>query len=108
MKNNPSISHSKIIIFVVFICASIMASLFVYRMSHQTPAEPLNTEARVVFAAPRDVKHFELVSSNGTKLTQAVFQQHWTLLFFGFTHCSSICPTTLDLLSRAYTKLQPT
>ena len=108
MQNNPTISTNKIIFFVVFICAAIMTSLFVYRANHKMSSEPLANESRVVFPVARDIKNFELVSSDGNKFTQAAFQNHWTLLFFGFTHCSSICPTTLGMLSRAYDKLHVT
>lgn len=33
------------------------------------------------------------------------FQDKVVLLFFGFTHCPDVCPTTLLALKRAYEKL---
>ncbi len=38
---------------------------------------------------------FELVDQNGETITQAAFQGRPSLLFFGFTHCPEICPTTV-------------
>ena len=38
---------------------------------------------------------FELVDSDGAEVTQAAFQGKPTALFFGFTHCPDVCPTTL-------------
>lgn len=38
---------------------------------------------------------FELVDSSGAPITQAAFQGKPTALFFGFTHCPDVCPTTL-------------
>ena len=38
---------------------------------------------------------FELVDQTGKPITEAAFQGRPTALFFGFTHCPEICPTTL-------------
>lgn len=38
---------------------------------------------------------FELVDQTGAPITQAAFQEKPTALFFGFTHCPEVCPTTL-------------
>lgn len=38
---------------------------------------------------------FELVDQNGAPVTEAAFRGHPTLVFFGFTHCPEVCPTTL-------------
>ncbi|MGC8968467.1 MAG: SCO family protein [Thermus sp.] len=35
------------------------------------------------------------------------FQDQVVLLFFGYTHCPDVCPTTLLALKRAYEKLPP-
>ena len=38
---------------------------------------------------------FTLVDQNGAEITEAAFRDHPTVLFFGFTNCPEICPTTL-------------
>lgn len=38
---------------------------------------------------------FSLIDQNGAPITEAAFQGHPTVLFFGFTHCPEVCPTTL-------------
>lgn len=44
----------------------------------------------VDFGAP-----FSLIDHTGAEITQAAFEGQPTLLFFGFTHCPEICPTTV-------------
>ena len=38
---------------------------------------------------------FELVDQTGQPITEAAFRGRPTAVFFGFTHCPEICPTTL-------------
>ncbi|PWJ21084.1 SCO family protein [Jannaschia seohaensis] len=38
---------------------------------------------------------FRLTDHNGQPITEAAFQGRPSLLFFGFTHCPEICPTTV-------------
>lgn len=38
---------------------------------------------------------FNLIDHNGDPITEAAFQEKPTALFFGFTHCPEVCPTTL-------------
>ncbi|MCY0095986.1 SCO family protein [Hoeflea ulvae] len=38
---------------------------------------------------------FELVDQSGAPITEAAFQGRPSALFFGFTHCPEVCPTTL-------------
>jgi protein SCO1/2 len=102
MKNTPIISTQKIIVFVVFVCASLITSLFVYHSSQKNIHPVLSSDIGLIFPVPRDIKSFELMTANQQKFTEKDFYQHWTLLFFGFTHCASVCPTTLDLMNRAY------
>lgn len=107
MQTNQTVSHNKIIVLVVFICASILTSLLVYRMSHKTINElKVANGNSVIFTAARDIKPVELYVNANEKLPKSVFMHHWTLLFFGFTHCSSFCPTTLAMLDQVYNKLR--
>jgi protein SCO1/2 len=38
---------------------------------------------------------FALVDENGAPITEAAFRGHPSAVFFGFTHCPEVCPTTL-------------
>ncbi|MBD0414738.1 SCO family protein [Oryzicola mucosus] len=38
---------------------------------------------------------FSLVDGSGQPITEAAFRGHPTAVFFGFTHCPEVCPTTL-------------
>lgn len=52
------------------------------------------TSVKPVAEAPFGVP-FALVNQNGEPITEKAFQGKPTALFFGFTHCPDVCPTTL-------------
>jgi protein SCO1/2 len=69
------------------------------------------------FADPGSVPiggSFELVNDRGETVTPAAYDDVYKLVFFGFTHCPDVCPTTLaditrtmELLGSATTDVQP-
>lgn len=99
------ISTNKIIFAVIFVCAALITSLFVFNLSHR-PEKILPQEMGLIFPEPRDIKNVELVTTDGKEFTQKNFYERWTLVFFGFTHCSNICPASLDVLNKAYTEVK--
>lgn len=50
---------------------------------------------------------FALVDGDGKPVTQAAFAGEPTLVFFGYTHCPDVCPTTLDGISQTLKALGP-
>jgi protein SCO1/2 len=64
------------------------------------PAPPV-TEAAAVYAAPRPLPPFELVARDGARFDRGSFAGHYTFVFFGFTNCPYLCPTTLAELAQA-------
>lgn len=38
---------------------------------------------------------FSLVDQDGSAVSEVTFQGHPSLLFFGYTHCPDVCPTTM-------------
>lgn len=104
--NQKKQSNQKVIILVVFIMAAILSSLFLFHLRNkQTPL--LTNNDVTLFNVARSLKDFDLVQGNNTAFKQKNLQGHWTLLFFGFTHCGQVCPATLDMLARAYKDLKP-
>jgi protein SCO1/2 len=50
---------------------------------------------------------FQLTDQNGRRVTDEDFKGQPFLVFFGFTHCPEICPTTLFEISEILRKLGP-
>ena len=69
--------------------------------------EPLLDEAALreqgtyVLPSPRDIGPFELTDDGGSAFDNQHLLGHWTLLYFGYTSCPDICPTTLAAVARA-------
>ena len=49
---------------------------------------------------------FTLIDHNEQAFTQADLKGKWSFLFFGYTHCPDVCPTTLHLLKQINTELK--
>jgi protein SCO1/2 len=50
---------------------------------------------------------FELIASDGSTVTDADFRGDWLLVFFGYTFCPDLCPTTLATVTEALDELGP-
>ena len=60
----------------------------------------LNIQGNVLSPA-RKITVPHLQKHDGTAFTGEDLQGHWSILFFGFTHCSEICPATMSMLAQA-------
>jgi len=50
---------------------------------------------------------FTLSASDGTTVSDATYRGKWLLVFFGYTFCPNICPTTLLEVADALRRLDP-
>jgi protein SCO1/2 len=55
---------------------------------------------------PRTVNNFSLIGTDNKTFNNSTLQGHWTLVFFGFTNCGYLCPTTLAELGKMYRILE--
>lgn len=60
----------------------------------------------LVLQAPRPLPAFSLVDQAGAPFGQERLAGHWSLVFFGFTHCPDVCPTTLNTLAGVADRLR--
>ncbi len=60
----------------------------------------LRNNGAVVFEKPRIFSDFALTDHNGQPFDNSRLKGKWTMMFFGFTFCPDICPTTLADLNR--------
>lgn len=89
-----------ILIICLFMAA--MIGLFVFKMLGKPSLneEQLRQRGVYLFESPRLVKPFELLNNKGSAFTKADLEGKWTLMFFGYTFCPDVCPTTLALLNK--------
>ena len=85
------------IIVAVALAIALAAGVFV-AARNQAPNAPTSALALPV---PKPVPAFSLLNQFGEPVDQSVFEGQWDLVFFGFTHCPDICPTTLQVLAAA-------
>ena len=79
-----------------------VAAAFV--LTRAQPAMPA-LERATLFEASRPLPTIALQDQSGQAFDLARMHGHWTLLFFGFTNCPDVCPTTLATLAEARRQL---
>ncbi len=86
----------------------LLASFFVgYQLGIRgDAASPEPAITGLLWPGPPRLSAFHLRNQDDHHFTEDSLRNQWTLLFFGYTHCPDICPTTLDLLKRTRTALQ--
>ena len=63
-------------------------------------------EHALYYQQPREIKPFELTDHNGQSFTKEQLKDKWSLVFFGYTSCPDVCPTTLQNLGFIYDDLK--
>jgi protein SCO1/2 len=58
------------------------------------------------FPVAREIQSFELVDHHNQVFDNAALERHWSFLFFGYTYCPDVCPTTLSVLNSIAQRLQ--
>lgn len=59
----------------------------------------------VTIGTPQVGGPFALLDQNGETKTDRDFRGRWMLVYFGYTHCPDVCPTTLSLLTEVLKRL---
>ncbi len=72
-------------------------------LNRAPPAPELTSATRLEPA--RVIQDFALIDHRQQPFTLAQLQGRWTFMFFGYTHCPDICPTTLTTLSAVARKI---
>jgi protein SCO1/2 len=86
---------------IVAILAGVMAAQFVRAPWH---AE-LQLASGTMLPDPRAVPEFQLIDSSSQAYGHSQLMGHWSLLFFGYTSCPDVCPTTLTTLAQVHQQL---
>jgi len=92
-------THRSRILFVgIAIVAAILGALLARNVLNRGASAPALASGTLLRPS-RPVSAFSLIDQNSAPFTNSALQNQWTLMFFGFTNCGDICPTTLTLLA---------
>lgn len=87
---------------ILFILLSSAAVVWTIISKNSNPPQDL---VGVLRSEPKPLKFFELVDQNGNIVNEQVFKDRWSFVFFGYTSCPDICPTTLHVLNTVVDRL---
>lgn len=91
---------------IVWIIPGILiAALIWYFFPPASQVRPPALQHATLLPEAKTVQTFRLSDHRGRPFTPENLQGHWTLLFFGYTHCPDVCPTTLQTLAGALRRL---
>jgi protein SCO1/2 len=74
-------------------------------LAFQMAAPPAEPRVATLLPGGLELPEFSLLDHTGSPVDRHVFDGHWNLVFFGFTHCPDICPLTLQVLASARAQL---
>jgi len=84
---------------VIIAALSLAGGYWVSQQKQKTAMPPFSNDFdAMVFPEARQLVPFELLDHNNQPFTPAHLKDKWSLIFFGFTHCPDICPSTLKTL----------
>jgi protein SCO1/2 len=87
---------------ISLVCGVVLLALIGYSLVRPTPRPAQAPMADVQIGGP-----FRLVDQDGRAVDQTLLKGRWTAVFFGFTYCPDVCPTTLQTLGTATQILGP-
>lgn len=99
------------IIFTIIIGMLILALIGLHRKAAHKPLLKKPQINGAVLPTPKIIRAFHFTQFQDNQVhsfTQVNLKNHWTWMFFGFSNCALVCPTTMAKLARAYEILQHT
>lgn len=89
------------------IALAALAALVLYVAIPAQPPRPIPPElTKILLPEPRELAPFSLSATDGKPFDLSRLQGKWSFVFFGYSHCPDICPTTLGTLKGTAKQLQ--
>ena len=89
----------------LLVFSGVLVTLAVMRLSAPPQTLDLERLGAVQFESARDFIWPDFVDEEGAPFAYEDFKNHWTLIFFGFSHCPDICPATMSVFARTQERL---
>lgn len=87
-------------IFLMILAVALLAASALWMVQRvggpKVSLAPNRYASMLIYPTPKQLVPFELNFADGSALTPNSLLGKWNILFFGFTNCPDICPTTLS------------
>ncbi len=84
----------------IVVLMSLVLGIFFFQQTHTHEKFDLTKLHGTYLPGGRPLPAFKLTSTEGKTLIPRDFLGHWSLLYFGFTQCHSICPAAMAELHK--------
>ncbi|CAM2827759.1 SCO family protein [Legionella worsleiensis] len=91
---------------ILLALASLFTGIFVSQHLHFKKKIDVAQFHGTYLENPRPINQFSLTGTDDTPFDNNSLQGQWTLIFFGFTNCGYLCPTTMAELGKMYRILE--
>lgn len=89
-----------------FISTIALGALVIGVLSFKHFTKPVLPEQALYYKSPRNIAPFEFTDNTGKAFTNENLHGKWSLVFFGYTSCPDVCPTTLQNFNFIYDELK--
>jgi protein SCO1/2 len=96
----PPFKFSLIVASVLVITFLAGGFLFLFSLGDDSHPRLIPDQAMTVFVDPKPLREFVLTDQNSHAFDLERLKGNWSFIFFGYTHCPDICPSTLASLSK--------
>jgi protein SCO1/2 len=86
------------LLLLVIAALALAAGIWTAQLLLQRPGQ-VDELASTRFPVAREIGAFELIDHNRKAFNNASLRDNWSFVFFGYTHCPDVCPTTLAVLN---------
>lgn len=101
--------RSRFFIILGMLAVLVTGGISLSQLAQEKPLPPPPAELNAVLLPEyRQVTPFQLTDGNEQPFELSRLEGKWSFLFFGYTHCPDICPTTLAMLRLVAKGLQQT
>jgi protein SCO1 len=92
------------------VLAAVLAGVWLVGIDRETDSQAtlLPDQAMSLLSEPKPLIDFALTDDRNRPFDLASLKGKWSFVFFGYTHCPDVCPTTLATLARARSSIAKT
>jgi protein SCO1 len=96
----------KLTVILLLAFAALITGLFISQKVNGKKEIDLSQFHGTLLHQPREIEQFALTGIDNSRFDNQSLQGEWTMVFFGFTNCGYLCPTTMAELAKMYRVLE--